>query len=72
MIAMLEGKYHTVTEAAELAGCTVSYVRRLLRHKHIEGEKIGLRAWIIPHDQIQKLKVSPTGKAGKPRIQKKI
>jgi excisionase family DNA binding protein len=69
---MLGKKYYTVTQAAELAGVTVSYVRQLLRRKEILGEKFGDRAWIIPANQLEKLKVSPTGKAGKPRIGKKI
>jgi len=68
---MLGKKYYTVTQAAELAGCTVSYVRKLLRDKKIAGEKFGERAWIIPANQLEKLKCSPTGKPGKPRIGKK-
>lgn len=71
MILMLEGKYYTVTQAAQLAGCTVSYVRQLLRRDEIRGEKIGDRAWIIPASQIAKLKESPSGKMGRPRIGKK-
>lgn len=68
---MLGKKYYTVTQAAALAGCTVSYVRQLLRSEKITGEKFGDRAWIIPANQLEKLKVSPTGKSGKPRIGKK-
>ena len=71
MITMLGKKYYTVTQAAELAGVTVSYVRQLLRRKEITGEKFGERAWIIPANQLEKLQTSPTGKPGKPRIGKK-
>jgi excisionase family DNA binding protein len=71
MIKMLGKNYYTVTQAAALAGCTVSYVRRLLREKAIVGEKFNERAWAIPANQLEKLKHSPTGKAGKPRIGKK-
>lgn len=71
MILMLEGKYYTVTQAAEIAGCTVSYVRQLLRKEEIRGEKIGERAWLIPVSQIAKLKESPSGKPGRPRSGKK-
>jgi excisionase family DNA binding protein len=71
MIAMLEKKYMTVQQAADAAGCTVSYVRQLLRAEVITGEKFGERAWVIPINQLEKLKVSPTGKPGKPRIGKK-
>ncbi len=69
---MLDKKFYSVSQAAEAAGCTVSYVRRLLREKKIFGEKINERAWVIPVNQLEKLKHSPTGKAGKPRIGKKI
>ena len=72
MIQMLGNKYYTVTQAAELAGVTVSYVRQLLRDKKIAGEKIGARAWIIPANQLEKLKTSPTGKHGRTRVGKKI
>jgi excisionase family DNA binding protein len=69
---MLGKKYYTVTQAAELAGVTVSYVRKLLRNNEIVGEKFGERAWIIPANQLEKMQSSPTGKKGKPRIGKKI
>lgn len=68
---MLEKKYLTVVQAANQAGCTVSYVRRLLRNGVISGEKFGERAWVIPINQLEKLKSSPTGRNGKPRTGKK-
>ena len=68
---MLEKKYLTVIQAADQAGCTVSYVRRLLRNGVISGEKFGERAWVIPINQLEKLKSSPTGRNGKPRTGKK-
>jgi len=68
---MLGKNYLTVTQAAELAGVTVSYVRLLLRTEKIKGEKFGERAWVIPVNELEKLKNSPTGKHGKPRIGKK-
>jgi excisionase family DNA binding protein len=70
MIAMLEGKYFTVTQSAEMAGCTVSYVRQLLRKGVISGEKMGDRAWLIPAREIETLKKPPTGKIGRPRVEK--
>lgn len=69
---MLEKKYYTVTQAANLVGVTTSYVRKLLRDKEISGEKLGERAWLIPANEMEKLNNSPTGKAGKPRSGKKI
>lgn len=42
-------KLLTVTEAAEVAGCTTGYLRRLLRGKdpRIVGIPAGPRAWLI-------------------------
>jgi excisionase family DNA binding protein len=37
----------TVTEAAEAMGCTVSYIRRLLRSGELEGQKFGPRSWMV-------------------------
>jgi excisionase family DNA binding protein len=37
----------TVTEAAEAMGCTVSYIRRLLRAGELEGQKFGPRSWMV-------------------------
>lgn len=71
MIAMLEGKYYTVTQAAELSGVTVSYVRQLLRKKKIKGEKFGDRAWVIPANQLEKLSDVMDSNRGRPRISKK-
>jgi excisionase family DNA binding protein len=71
MIDMLEENFYTVAQAARLAGCTVSYVRQRLRDQSIFGEKIGERAWLIPKNQLEKLKTSPTGKQGRARIGKK-
>jgi excisionase family DNA binding protein len=71
MIAMLEKNYMTVEQAASEAGCTVSYVRQLIRANIILAERFGRRAWVIPVNQLEKLQNSPTGKKGKPRIGKK-
>jgi len=71
MIKILQDNYYTVTQAAELAGVTVSYVRQLLRTKKIRGEKFGERAWVIPANQLEKLRGSPTGKQGRTRIGQK-
>lgn len=67
---MLEGKYYTVSQAAELAGVTVSYVRYLLRERKIKGEKFGERAWVIPVNQLDKL-TKKLDNVGRPRIGKK-
>jgi len=63
-------KQYTVTQAAELAGCTVSYVRQLLRAKKIKGEKLGERAWVIPAKQLEKLQTMLSG--GRTNLEKII
>lgn len=37
----------TVVEAAEEMGCTVSYIRRMLREERIDGQKFGPRSWMV-------------------------
>lgn len=37
----------TVAEAAAEMGCTVSYVRRMLRDERIQGQKFGPRSWMV-------------------------
>lgn len=44
---MLENKWLTMAEAAELMGVTTNYVRLLLRQKKVEGQKIGERCWLV-------------------------
>jgi excisionase family DNA binding protein len=51
-------KQFTVTEAASKAGCTVSYVRRLLRSGSISGNKVGSWLWLLEESEIKKLKKS--------------
>jgi len=53
----------SVTEAAHRAGCTVSYVRRLLRNGSITGQKIGRSYWILEKSEADKLRKA-LGKRG--------
>lgn len=66
MITMLQGKYLTVTQAADAANCTVSYVRQLLRANKIQGEKAGERAWMVPVSEVPKIKKTKSEKTSKP------
>jgi len=43
------GKLWSVSEVAEAAGADPSYVRRLVAHGRIEGQKAG-RTWVIGDD----------------------
>ncbi len=71
MIATLKGKYYSVSQAAEMTGVTVSYVRQLLRNKKIIGEKVGERAWVIPANQLGKLSKVTQSNLGRPRTKRK-
>jgi|LakMenEpi03Aug12_release.lakeMendotaPanAssembly.Ray.scaffolds.fasta_scaffold71624_2 excisionase family DNA binding protein len=46
----LEISLMTVAEAANLIGCTVGYVRRLLIEGKLRGQKFGVRVWMVDRD----------------------
>ncbi len=64
-------RWYTVTQTAEEAGVTVSYVRKLLRANVIRGEKIGPRAWMIPLNEVKKICEYEEGHIGRPRSGRK-
>ena len=43
----------SVAEAATMLNWTVSYIRRLLREKRIEGRKINDRAWMVSRASVE-------------------
>lgn len=48
MVTMaVKGDLLSVTEAADILGCSTSHVRFLLAEKIIEGEKLSERAWAV-------------------------
>ena len=47
VVASPDTKWLTVSEAAELAGCTTGWVRLLLARGDLEGWKAGERAWMV-------------------------
>lgn len=57
-------------EAADVIGCTESYVRRLLRDGTIRGRKLNERAWAIPQSEAERLSQQPQ-KTGRPKIKTK-
>jgi hypothetical protein len=63
-------RFYSVTDAAIEAGCTTSFIRQKLRSGAIKGEKVGVRAWIIPSSQLRFLKQNPGKTVGRPRIGK--
>ncbi len=48
----LTTKLISVTEAAQLSGLTVSYIRRLLRNGQVEGTKVG-HTWLTSEAAIR-------------------
>jgi excisionase family DNA binding protein len=57
--------YCTVREAADLAGVTQEYVRKLLAKGLLQGEKIG-HAWLVRRDSVASFVRIGRGPASKP------
>jgi hypothetical protein len=54
----------SVTDAAEIIGCTTGRVRQLLRANELRGKKLGARAWAVSRVDAEKLAgtKAPTGR----------
>lgn len=66
---MLENSWMTVTQAAELAGCSTQRIRLLAKLERIKAEKIGT-VWMIDKSHAQILADNPPV-VGRPRRGKK-
>jgi hypothetical protein len=66
MIAMLENKWMTATDAATLIGCSTAHVRYLAKNGDLICEKVGPRAWMVEKKSAEKLARNPA-KTGRPR-----
>jgi excisionase family DNA binding protein len=69
-MSMAFQNFLTPTEAASVIGCTDGRVRQLLRDGKLSGEKIGVRMWLIPEGEAQKMRDLPA-ETGRPRKNKK-
>ena len=67
---MIECKWLDIGDAADKIGCTVSYIRQLLRAGELSGQKIGERAWIVENNSVLKFVKKPK-KTGRPRVSDK-
>jgi excisionase family DNA binding protein len=47
VVASPDKEWLTVSEAADLAGCTAGWIRLLLGRGELEGWKAGERAWLV-------------------------
>jgi len=70
MIQMLDNRWLTLAEAAEVTGFTDSYLRFLLRKGEISGNKFSPRLWLIDKKEAEKLAKKPKT-MGRPRKGKK-
>ncbi len=57
----------SVTAAAEKAGCTVSYIRRLLRDGKLKGQRVSERCWLVDVTEIKQLSKQLTTRSTKLR-----
>jgi hypothetical protein len=70
MIAMLDDKWLTVKQAADMIGCTEDHVRLLLRKGPLVGKKLSERMWLVDVTSAAKMAYSTT-KRGRPRTSPK-
>ena len=63
---MLENKWMTATEAANLIGCSSAHIRYLAANGDLVCEKAGPRAWLIEKRSAEKMAKNPA-KTGRPR-----
>ena len=57
----------TITQAAELAGCSPEYIRRLLRAEKLNGVKITGRLWLVSRRDVAQLGKTLSTRANKHR-----
>ena len=53
--ATQEGELISVSEAARIAGCSGTTIRKRLRDGDLEGEKIGILVWMVRRSAVEKL-----------------
>lgn len=59
--------YLTITETADMLGCTEGRIRQLLRDKKLKGKKFHERAWAIERVSAEKY-AAIKQTVGRPRI----
>ncbi|MDB4365749.1 hypothetical protein N9Z08_02360 [Pirellulales bacterium] len=57
----------SVTAAAEKAGCTTSYIRRLLRDGKLKGQRVSDRCWLVDVTELKQLSKQLTTRSTKLR-----
>lgn len=56
---MIDENYCTVSEAAEMIGCTKNHVRLLLTQKKLRGGKITERLWLVEKKHVAEIAKKP-------------
>jgi len=71
-MATEDKSFLTVTEASNLMGCTVSWIRQLLRSGQVSGQKFGPRSWMVSRESAieHKKKLTPRSVGKRPTIKK--
>lgn len=75
MVAMTpDGKWCSVEEACEIAGCTDGLIRLRLREGRLEGWKANARAWMVSVEgcRAMRLELAPHSNARKAEAAKKV
>lgn len=67
---MIEEKWLTIHDAAQLIGCSEDHVRLLARNGTLDSQKLGKRMWLLEKDSVVKFALEPQ-KTGRPRKFKK-
>ncbi len=53
-----------ISAASKLAGCSDTYLRRLLREGKLRGDRVSERCWLVNQSDIEKLRDQLTSRAG--------
>lgn len=65
-MAILNNKYCSVAEAAEIIGCSEGRVRQMLREETLAGFKAHERAWLVEVKDAKRVRDEPSA-VGAPR-----
>lgn len=54
----------SINEACKIAGCSDTYLKRLLREGKLKGEKVSARCWLVNKKALIKLRDNLSSRAG--------
>ena len=53
--------YKTITQTAEILGCTKQYIWNLIAMRQLKAERVG-SIWLIPDKEVQRIKDKKEGR----------